>query len=293
MTITSAGYAGTVSDQQWADMMPRVGSALYSVDDPASFKVSIAGGTRTVSVAAGGASAVGIYDVSNAPVTKSLSSVPSGTRWDLVVLRRTWATKVTSVEVIEGGSSMALPARTTNPGTVHEQPLALVRVDTSTSVQEVIDLRCVSGDGGLVAFHDMARSYLDRVGTVVRIGDLVWSRVVDALGSPAWVSSGMADTGWVELGKNNGWSFAYGQIRRVGLVVFFRIAAGRGSWLAGDEIAYIPAGFKPDLNTYVASSANPGNAEFQIKTTGIIAASQGSSGATWASLHGSYPAAAI
>lgn len=190
MAITSVGYAGTVGEVQWSNMVPRVGSTFYSVDDYASFKVSISAGTRAVSVAAGGASAVGVWDVSNAPVTLNLDTVSSGNRWDMVVIRRTWATKVTSLVVIQGSSTMALPSRNTTVGTVHDQPIALARVAAgSTVVQEVIDLRCIGGDGGLTAFHDLARSYLDRVGTSVRINGTVWDRQIGSMGSPEWISS--------------------------------------------------------------------------------------------------------
>lgn len=302
MTVTSVGYAGTVGDEQWAEMIPRVGSTFYSVDNYSSFRVTIAGGTRTVSVAAGGASAVGIYDVSNAPITKALDSVPSGTRWDLVVLRRTWATKVTSVEVVQGGSSKVIPTRNVDTGTTHDQPLALVRVQAgSTSIQEIVDLRCASGDGGLIAFDDLARSYLDRVGTSVRINDIAWSRVVDALGSPTWVSSDMTDTGWVSAPRGAGWAAVAGYptvVRRIGKVVYLRgaVAVGAGGTGSVTSLCTAPAEFRPTEAAFLGalrSGLGSYVGELQVAPTGVVAVPVnysvgGIDGSTVIPLHGTW-----
>lgn len=281
MTITSAGYAGTVGDAQWANMVSRVGSSYYAVDSYASFRVTITSGTRAVSVAAGSASAYGIYDTSDAPITKNLDSVPSGTRWDLVVLRRTWATKSTSVEVIPGGSSKALPARTVNVGTLVDQPLALVRaIAGSTVVQEVVDLRCTVGAGGAFAWDDLALSYLTRPGTSIRIDDTQWTRVYDATGAGKWVSSDMTDTGWVAVTRGTGWTLPtptgdwYApMVRRIGQMVFLRgMIRYNASSASIFSMGTVPASFRPafttPLGTYHSSSDHIG--ELTISKAGII-----------------------
>lgn len=297
MTITSVGYAGTVGEVQWSNMIPRVGSTFYSVDDYASFRVTVTAGTRAVSVAAGGASAVGVYDVSNAAATLNLGSVSSGDRWDLVVLRRNWSTKLTTLVVIQGSATKTIPARNTTVGTLHDQPIALCRVTSSTGsavVQEIVDLRCVGGDGGLTAFDDLSRSYLSRVGTQVRIGNTLWTRTIDALGSPLWAAQDVTpDTGWLSASQNDGWTWGLAQVRRIGGTVFYRFNASRAAgWSNGNELASgIPSSCRPAVAWYAASSSSAGKTEWQITTSGTVLASQDSGGATGVSIFGSYPAA--
>lgn len=243
MAITSVGYAGTVGDAQWALMIPRVGGSLFGVDSVAALKVTAAAGTRTIQIASGRAWASGILDTSNAAETKALASVPSGIRWDLVVLRRNWATKATTIEVVQGGSSKELPTRQNNPGVQFDQPLALVRVAAGqAAVQEIIDLRCVPGDAGLIALDDLARSYLSRVGTSVRIGDVHWDRVVNAAGSPVWISTAMGDTGWIAPALAAGWD-SYAQetfLYRVRQGILMLGGRGTGTASAGIRIFTLP-----------------------------------------------------
>lgn len=271
MAITSVGYAGTVSDEQWAKMVARVGSAFYSVDDFASFKVSAAAGTRTIQVATGGISGKGIYDLSSAAVTRSLGSVPSGVRWDLVVLRRTWATKLSDIVVIPGGSTKALPDRSITPGTVDDQPLALVRVAAgSTNIQEVVDLRCSVHNGGAIAWDDLARTYLNQLGTDLRIGDIMHSRVTDAGGSEVWVSSDMGDTGWVAVPLGPGWEAATGdsagyraEVRAVGPLVQMRGALTAKTALATVlNFGTVPAAFRPTKYTFLGAAHGSSDSTF-------------------------------
>lgn len=294
MTITSVGYRGTVGEAQWAAMITRVGGVFYAVNDHTSFKVSIGAGTRTVAIAAGGASCTGIYDTSNAVETKTLAAVSSGTRWDMVVLRRTWATPVTTLEVIQGGSSKALPARNQTSGVVVDQPLALVRVVAgSTAIQEIVDLRCVAVNGSLLAFDTLARSYLSPVATSVRIGDIQWTRTVDATGSPVWTYVDVTpDTGWVDITRNPGWTWGFAQARRIGADISVRIAAVRNvGWVVGNGVASLPAQFRPDARWYVISSSTAGKTEFVFETNGDVNASQDSIGSTAATIHTHFPAA--
>lgn len=293
MAITSVGYAGTVGDAQWAAMISRVGKSAYSVDDYASFRVTVGAGTRALAVASGKASAFGVYDTSNAIENVTLASVPSGTRWDLVVLRRTWATKVTAVAVIQGGSTKALPTWTTTPGAVVDQPLALARVIAgSTVVQEIVDLRCISGDGGLSAFDDLARSYMTQLGTSVRIGDVVWNRGVNVSGSSVWTFTDVTpDTGWVDISKNSGWSWGFGQARRIGSQISVRINAVRNQgWAVGNQLAALTGPFRPDVDWYAGSTASAGKTEFRFKPDGGVVASQVSGGATGVTIHTTFPA---
>lgn len=281
MAITSVGYAGTVGDVQWANMVPRVGSAFYSVDDAGSFKVTAAAGTRTVQVAAGGAQSFGVYAVSDGPQTFELDSVASGVRWDMIVLRRNWATKATTIAVIQGGSTKALPPRTVTPGTLVDQPLGLVRLAAgSTSIQEIADVRCSVHNGGAVGWDDLVRSYLNQMGTVLRIGDTVWYRVTDGAGSPAWISSDMSDTGWVSVPTGLGWESASGyplEVRAIGPGVQLRGALSAKTAQASVlNLGVIPELFRPSrsvfLGAYHGGYSSSGNhvGELLLTAAGLI-----------------------
>lgn len=293
MAITSTGYQGTVGDVQWARMVARVGASIYSVDEPNSFKLAATTGTRAATVSSGGASGFGIYDFSNATETITFDSVPTGSRWDLVVLRRTWSTKTTSIAIVQGGSAKAIPPRTTNPGVVDEQPLYLVNVIPGSALGAIVDLRCFVGSGGLVASDDLARSYLSRPGTQIRIGNLLWSRALDATGAQTWAYHDVTpDTGWVAVTRNSGWKWGSTyHARRIGGVVFLRITATRTQgWPAGGNLATLPAAFRPDDSWEVLSSHNAGRTEFVINTDGTVDATQASAGATSVTLRTSFPA---
>lgn len=276
MTITNVGYAGQIGAAEWAGAIPRLGNAVQGVDDFASFGVSIAGGTRALSVAAGLAWASGVAATSNAVESVSLASVPSGMRWDMIVLRFVWATKTTSIAVIQGGSNMELPTRTNNPGVQVDMPLALARVAAGqTAVQEVIDLRVIPGDGALTAFHDLARSYINRVGTSLRIGRVVWDRVVDAVGSPTWVSSEQEDTGWVSVTRGDNWDPVSGypfQVRAVGAVCTVRGALRAKSGASYADLGTVPAVFRPTQSTPLGATVASSKAygEQFLSTAGLI-----------------------
>ena len=191
MAITSAGNKGTVNATQWADLVERVGASSYGVDGPGDFQVSaVAGQDRPVSVGAGKAWGHGVIAFSDANETRQLGTIASGSRWDLVVLRRTWTSEggATTVEVVPGGSAMALPARNNVPGTLDDQPLALVQVTAGqTQPTAIVDLRVWARTGGAVANHDLVRSYVRDSGTMLVIGSKIWQMRVSGAGLPEWV----------------------------------------------------------------------------------------------------------
>lgn len=212
MAITSVGYDGTVTDNQWATLAPSVGVAKYGVAGYSDWRPTIGGaGTRPVTIAAGSGWGYGVRDTNSAPVTLNLSSVPSGNRWDLIVANRNWGTSTTTFAVVEGGSAKQIPARENTPGTEDEQPIALARVAAgSSTVQELVDLRVQPSTGGAVAHDPLALQYLSEIGSVIRIGDTEWTRKSDA-GTPTWSSVDVADTGWLtNLTVNYGAHFGQG-----------------------------------------------------------------------------------
>jgi len=191
MTITSKGYGGTVDYADWAVMTAHFG-ARYSVFGAESFQAAVGSGDREVTLLAGSAAGPGIYDVSNATVTVTGASVSAGSRWDLVALRRDWAAETTTPVIITGTSTRALPAgRQTAIGDVDDQPLWLVRFAAGqTAVQELIDLRCWHGPGGMFAKDLLVRDYLDKVGTVVRVAGVDWQRNLNSVGTEVWERRG-------------------------------------------------------------------------------------------------------
>ena len=169
MAITSKGYAETVDYDDWA---------VHS--------------DRQIMIAAGDAAGQGIYDVSSDAVPLVGTPVSSGDRWDMVVLRRHWASSptdsATSLVLISGGPTKALPARSIGAGVEDDQPLWLARFTAGqAAVQDLIDLRCWHGDAGLLARDLLARDYLTRPGTRVNINGIWWLRTFDSTNNPVWV----------------------------------------------------------------------------------------------------------
>lgn len=278
MVIKSVGYAGTVTDADWRNLATKAVSNLYGVEDVASWRVTVAPGDRTVQVAAGGAYGLGVFDTNDAPVPVQLGTVAAGSRWDLIAAHRDWALGKTTIVAIPGSSARQIPARAFGFGGVNDQPLALVRLDAGkTAPQEIIDLRCIVGDGGMIAFDDLARQYLDRVGTSVRIRDVLWSRVLDSLGSPAWVSSNQADTGWVSLAPGKGWRVANGykfEVRAVGDVVSVRGVLVFGKDASVSNFGVVPEVFRPTMNTplgaYHAGFSGTHTGELMVTPAGVL-----------------------
>jgi hypothetical protein len=170
----------------WQEMFPQIGSATYAVRSPADWKVTaVSGADRTVSISAGRGFGLGVIDKTLANDTIQLAAVagPAGTvRWDLITCRRdpTPSKGVSEFRAIVGGATPVIPgARLSGPG-IHDQPLALVPVISGqTQPGNIIDLRTWVGDGGgLVANHDLVRSYLNKAGTRVVINGLDWLRQV-------------------------------------------------------------------------------------------------------------------
>ena len=228
MAITSVGYAGTINAPDWARLAPFALGMQYGVKDFAAWRPTVGGaGDRAVTIAAGVGWGHGVMDTSDAPVTLNLPSVTSGARWDLIVARRVWGTKVTSIQRVAGAAVKQIPTRLHTPGTEDEQPIALVRVVAgSATVAELIDLRCVPGDSGLIAFNELALQYLTRPATRVRISGFDWVRDIDATGNPVWVQPGMD----AHAGKANGFQNMSG-----GKFVKFDLQTQRGGFTTVDD----------------------------------------------------------
>lgn len=182
MAITSYGYAGTIlPNAPWALMQKVLGQEYFVEDANAAKVTAVTTGTREVQVGAGYIGGHGVLDYNSAPVTIQLPN-PTGstTQWFMIMARRTWGTsQSTFFGYINAGTGATLPARSTNPGTQDDQPLALVAITPGQSVPTAVrDLRAVgfSKGGPYMASDDLVRSYMTRVGTVLRIGSATWTR---------------------------------------------------------------------------------------------------------------------
>lgn len=141
MTIASAGYSGTVTQEDWAKMAQFAGvdTAVATATD---CTVTGVAGTRLVSVADGVSWGWGVLATLTGPNTISLAANGSGsTRWDAIVLRRNWSTKVTTLEAVTGTSVEQVPSLTVTPGVQADQVLALVAVPAGASTLEGATVR--------------------------------------------------------------------------------------------------------------------------------------------------------
>jgi hypothetical protein len=198
MTITSKFYTGPVNNVDWAEGTALLGYR-YAVGGTSDFIVTKnASAVRGVSIASGEAGGGGIYDVSDATEPLELP-YNAANRWHLVGLNRVWATEETTPDSIEGTAVQQIPTRPNVRGVEDFHPLALCYVaGDSAEVSQIIDLRVIAYNGGvLVANSDLVRSFMNRVGTQIRIIDsngwvLEWTRIIVG-GSASWVSR---DTNW-------------------------------------------------------------------------------------------------
>lgn len=209
MAITSVGYERAITYAELGQIVQHAG-AQYSVFGADAFAVSIGSGDRAVTVAPGRAEGQAILDTSDAAATLTGSAVSSGDRWDLVALRRDWATKVTTPIMIPGVATQSLPAgRVTEPGVRDDHPLALVRFSAGQSAaQDVIDLRVWHGDGGCFAKNRLVRDFLTRIGTRIYITDRTYVLTLNSAGQPTWVTDSVifstsqptpADVPWLQV----------------------------------------------------------------------------------------------
>lgn len=186
ITGSSLGYAGSITEVTGKDFWNRIGASKYGVVGANDLKVTTTTGDRMLLVGSGIAWGHNIQDTLDTSLSVQLSSVASGSRWDMIVVRRDVTAK-TSIEVVTGTSAKSLPSLTSTAASHADQPIALCRVDAGvTTVQEIIDLRCWASNGGMYAADLLARDYLNVPGARVRIGGIHYEYVPDANGAFFW-----------------------------------------------------------------------------------------------------------
>ncbi|MDF2578430.1 MAG: hypothetical protein K0S49_9 [Microbacterium sp.] len=272
MTITTYGYAGEVDEIAYAESNI-YGGVRYGVAGFADFRPTAGTGDRGVSIAAGTAIGGGVRAVNDAPVNLNLASVGSGSRWDLIVLRRDWGAGTATLVVIEGSSTKALPARNADVGDVDDQPIALCRVAAgSSAVAEIVDLRVFPGDGGAHARDILVLSFMDRLGTMLRIGSSLWSRELDAAGAEAWVdlfaASGYTPITHLATAENGGGVYLFGYLAQRGGVVLRGVVQKKtGAWSGGTQIAALPAAARPGQTVRVLAPTSVAGQAAKVRIT--------------------------
>lgn len=216
VAFISHGYDTTTgnpyTETAWADAHPLIGSGQYGVRSGGDWLVTaVTGADRTVSIAPGFGFGGGVTDLTVDNETIQLDTITSGSRWDLIVARRDWTPTAGESKFmkINGGSAKAIPGgRLMTPGGIDDQPLALVQVTAGqTQPTAIVDLRCWATNGGMVAKDDLAKAYLNKLGTELYINGVEWRYIPGANNVPEWVTSGAVTTytptgatGWAVTG---------------------------------------------------------------------------------------------
>lgn len=154
MTISFSGYSGgPMTELQWA-LTAHVTSRFESAADCAVTQPNTT--VRSVSVAAGSATAYGVRVTSDAAVTQALTAPGAGGAWYLLAWRRTWSpTKSAALQVLAGPTTAgtvaptaapaALPAGfTSTAGTQADQPIAWVWVSSASTTLAIFDVRLLT-----------------------------------------------------------------------------------------------------------------------------------------------------
>jgi hypothetical protein len=204
MALTSVYYDGPVTETDRAKNL--AGAPEYGVYGPEDFKVTAHPSIPyAVLVKAGRAHGHGVTDTAMVDQVVQCATLATGTRWDLVVVRRNWQPALggpSTLEVLQAGATAVIPAgRKIGPGVEDDQPLFLVKWQGGTSAPvEFIDLRILAGNGGLFAKSDLVRTYLTTVGTGVNINGIVWALQLGGNDVAEWVQSPAARVDGIPAG---------------------------------------------------------------------------------------------
>lgn len=163
-----------VKETEWAQSALSRG-ALYGVVGPDALRLTAHPTTPyAVNLSAGKFFGHGVWDDNETTALVQCPTPAAGTtRWDLIAGRRDWQPAgggPTSLRAIAGTATLAIPAgRENRPGTLDDQPLWMVKWKAGLpQPEQIIDLRCWPGPGGVEVAHDLALSYLGTPGAVVK-----------------------------------------------------------------------------------------------------------------------------
>lgn len=277
VTFISHGYdtttANPYTESAWANAHPSIGLARYGVRSPLHWKVTaVSGQDRTVSINAGEGYGTGVTDKTFDNETIQLDTISSGSRWDLIAVRRDWTPTGGESKFVKvnGGATKTIPGgRNSVAGNIDDQPLALVQVTAGqTQPTAIVDLRTWAGEGGgVVANDDLVRSFLNATGTMLQINGVNWVRRVGANDTPEWFEENSTGA-WVPLTLGTGWAnnggtvaaarlLAGGTLLQVrGDVRYTGNVAVTGPPLEGWTLAVLPAGLSPTDTTFVPGTTD-------------------------------------
>lgn len=185
----SIGYDGSMTEAEFARLSQYLGGP-HSVGGADDWKVSIvsSGADRTVNIAPGQGYGDGVLDKTVGTSSVQLPVVSVGSRWDLIVARRSWSPPggITSFTYVQGTSVAALPSgRKVSPGIESDQALALVRVSAGSSIPtSLIDLRTWTGK--IVMCDTFTSLPSSPLGTLAVVADALHYRRLSASGNPEW-----------------------------------------------------------------------------------------------------------
>lgn len=245
VTITdSVGYEGTIEEPDWARLQTYAAGRQYGVIGEGDWKVTAGATDREVRIAPGFGFGAGVLDHTTAAASLVLPAPSSDSVWHLIVAHRDWQANVTTFDVINGTSgAAAIPTRQTTPGTLDDQPIALVRVQAGQSqVAEIRDLRVWGGYGGGVAADDLVRQYLTQLGSTITIAGIAWRRDLSSLGSPVWVKVRQPQGGWIEAVTGGGIAPKDATTHLILFTVPEAIPVGSLLHIHADVEIYIPGG---------------------------------------------------
>lgn len=187
MTITSVGYTGAIAPNvEWANLQMVLG-ARYAVAAHTDALVSATSdGSRQIKIATGFLGGWGILDQITVEEAVTLPAVSSGTQYYLVCAHRDWMANATTITTISAGATLpaSMPTRATSPGSLDDQPLALVSITSTGATRIVYDLRAVGGpsvfnmDPALAGLANWI-AYMAFEGVTIRTGNKTWRRIVD------------------------------------------------------------------------------------------------------------------
>lgn len=272
MTIASAGYAGTVSQEDWAAMAQFAGCDT-AVAGQTDCVVAGAAGTRIVTVSPGTAWGWGVLDVLSGTNTVALAANGTGaTRWDAIVLRRNWSTGTTTLAAVTGSSTEAVPTLAVNPGVQADQVLALVAVPPgATDLTGAVVRRYVQWPTQMTtgAYRPHAPSYGQQwvdlaTGITYRWNGTAWSNPLD----PPWTAQTL-EAGFASEGITVSARALLGYVELKGRVL--KSSAFAAGW--SDPLFTLPVGLRPPslMRLPVAISGPPSPAgQLEVTSAGVV-----------------------
>jgi len=168
--------------------------------------LAVTGAASPVSVNTGGAVIYGLAYENDAAVSVTVPTPTNNTRYDRIVVRRTWSTKQARITRIGGTEGGGIPDMTQSPAPsgsgIYDIPLATLEVDTLgnitvTDAREYCTFSTVAGDGTIDTAHLVAEG-ADLTARSTRSGSFFIGaqdfEIFDPITTEGWVNNTPAFT---------------------------------------------------------------------------------------------------